>query len=327
MPPTSSSSATDRRAARWPQPVPDAVSTFCSSATTSRGRRRMASGSTISRAWRGWAPSTRCHPGRGALRLRRSAARARPAVRGDRQRVASRRAAVRCRADRRAGGVDPHRGHAPFGGAERGARIRCRLIVRATGTSGGPGDGAARGPAWQTAFGVVLADPPSGELGRPTLMDFRPPAGDDETGPAPPTFVYALPVADGWLVEETVLAARPAFGADQLLRRLAARLGVRPMTCSPTPSGRRRSGSRWAGRCPIATTASCGSARRRATSIRRPASHSAPRCGPRRVWPTRSSGPSPSGAASLSTGAWSGTRCGPPTPAAPGCSTSTGWNA
>lgn len=113
-------------------------------------------------------------------------------------------------------------------GLSGGRRIRCRLIVRATGTSGGPGDGAARGPAWQTAFGVVLADPPSGELGRPTLMDFRPPAGDDETGPAPPTFVYALPVVDGWLVEETVLAARPAFGADQLQRRLAARLGVRP---------------------------------------------------------------------------------------------------
>src|SRR5690606_34391814 len=27
--------------------------------------------------------------------------------------------------------------------------------------------------AWQTAFGVVLGEPPAGDLGRATLMDFR----------------------------------------------------------------------------------------------------------------------------------------------------------
>ena len=39
-------------------------------------------------------------------------------------------------------------------------------------------------------------------------MDLRP-AGR----PGPPTFLYAVPVADGWLVEETVLAARPPVAA------------------------------------------------------------------------------------------------------------------
>ena len=38
----------------------------------------------------------------------------------------------------------------------------------------------------------------------PLLMDLRPAAGS-----GPPTFRYVVPVADGWLVEETVLAARP----------------------------------------------------------------------------------------------------------------------
>ncbi len=107
-----------------------------------------------------------------------------------------------------------------------GRRVRCRLIVLATGRSGDPDAIGGRGPAWQTAFGAVLAEPPPGELGRPTLMDFRPPAGGTGAGPTAPTFAYALPVADGWLVEETVLAARPAVDPVVLRRRLAARLGM-----------------------------------------------------------------------------------------------------
>ena len=39
-----------------------------------------------------------------------------------------------------------------------------------------------------------------------------------------PTFGYALPVEDGWLVEETVLAARPAVDPDRLRPLLARRL-------------------------------------------------------------------------------------------------------
>jgi lycopene beta-cyclase len=90
-----------------------------------------------------------------------------------------------------------------------------------------------RAPAWQTALGVVLAEPPAGDLGQPTLMDFRPAksagASPSSIGPTGvTTFCYALPVEDGWLVEETVLAARPAVEPIALLSRLAARLGRHP---------------------------------------------------------------------------------------------------
>lgn len=106
-----------------------------------------------------------------------------------------------------------------------GPAIDTRLVVDATGWPPRFAQPGTRGPepAWQTAFGVVLADPPPGDLGQPTLMDFR--AVDaPEPDPAVPTFAYGLPVADGWLVEETVLAARPAVDPDRLVPRLAARL-------------------------------------------------------------------------------------------------------
>jgi lycopene beta-cyclase len=88
-------------------------------------------------------------------------------------------------------------------------------------------DAGGRAPtatlAAQTALGVVVATPAPGvEPDLPTLMDLRPAAGDAH----PPTFLYAVPVADGWLVEETVLAARPAVPADDLGPRLAARIGT-----------------------------------------------------------------------------------------------------
>jgi lycopene beta-cyclase len=66
-------------------------------------------------------------------------------------------------------------------------------------------------------------------------MDFRPVVGPDGSastiGPhGVTTFCYSLPVHDGWLVEETVLAARPAIEPIALLPRLAARLGRHPDT-------------------------------------------------------------------------------------------------
>lgn len=90
-----------------------------------------------------------------------------------------------------------------------------------------------RAPAWQTALGVVLPEPPPGDLGNPTFMDFRRVLGPDgapsSVGPSGvTTFCYSLPVRDGWLVEETVLAARPAIEPIALLPRLAARLGRHP---------------------------------------------------------------------------------------------------
>jgi len=111
-----------------------------------------------------------------------------------------------------------------------GRRLRCRSIIDASGGFGLSG-AAGSDPAWQTAFGVVLAEPPEGELGKPMFMDFRR-FGDDADqaarAVAGPTFVYALPVADGWLVEETMLAARPPVEPQLLLQRLAARLGRSP---------------------------------------------------------------------------------------------------
>ncbi len=79
--------------------------------------------------------------------------------------------------------------------------------------------------AWQTAIGVVLDEPPPGPLGTPTVMDFTDPGSTDDI--CVPTFVYAFPVADGWLVEETVLAG-PALEPDRLLPRLASRLAESP---------------------------------------------------------------------------------------------------
>ena len=115
-------------------------------------------------------------------------------------------------------------------------RLRAGMVVDATGFPGwfsrrasgdtGPDlDSVAR----QTAFGVVLERPPEGPLGSPTLMDFGDPGvdgSDSGHGSIGPSFAYALPVEKGWLVEETVLAARPAVHPDRLLPRLAARLGT-----------------------------------------------------------------------------------------------------
>ena len=111
-----------------------------------------------------------------------------------------------------------------------GATARSRVVIDATGwpATFATKMSSVRAPAWQTAFGVVLATPPEGDLAEPTLMDFRPPPRTSMTGPASTTFAYSLPVADGWLVEETVLAARPAIEPVALIGRLASRLGVDP---------------------------------------------------------------------------------------------------
>ena len=102
-----------------------------------------------------------------------------------------------------------------------------RLVVDATGWPSGC-DGERSPPieplGWQTAFGVVLPEPPSGPLGQPTMMDFSDPGADIAGRTAVPTFAYSLPVAGGWLVEETVLTATPAVDPDALRPVLAARL-------------------------------------------------------------------------------------------------------
>ncbi len=109
-----------------------------------------------------------------------------------------------------------------------GGVIHARAVIDATGW---PARFARRTgeqpPAWQTALGVVLPEPPTGDLGQPTFMDFRRVVGPDglasTVGPSGvTTFCYSLPVRDGWLIEETVLAARPAIEPIALLPRLAA---------------------------------------------------------------------------------------------------------
>jgi lycopene beta-cyclase len=117
-----------------------------------------------------------------------------------------------------------------------GSTLRARVVID---TAGWPSSFARRpsgpAPAWQTAMGVVLESPPPGDLGRATWMDFRAVSGGAAGGRVSTigpigvsTFCYALPVRDGWLVEETVLAARPAVEPIALLPRLAARLGRHP---------------------------------------------------------------------------------------------------
>lgn len=117
---------------------------------------------------------------------------------------------------------------------EDGTELSARLVVDAAGWPSRLVSRPAHDePAWQTALGVVLDEPPVGDLGDPTWMDFRPvgSAGGRRSTIGPndvTTFCYSLPVRDGWLVEETVLAARPAIEPIALLPRLAARLGRHP---------------------------------------------------------------------------------------------------
>lgn len=110
--------------------------------------------------------------------------------------------------------------------------VEARLVVDATGwpsklsvaSRGGTAD--PEPAAWQTAFGVVLAERPAGEIGDATMMDFSEPGTSIAGRSDVATFAYSLPVAGGWLVEETVLAAQPAVHPDLLVPVLAARLGT-----------------------------------------------------------------------------------------------------
>ncbi len=95
--------------------------------------------------------------------------------------------------------------HMPWGSTVVTAEgdIEARIVVDARGRRERPA-GAA-----QTAHGVVVRERPPGG---PVLMDLRP------AGSGPPTFCYVVPVADGWLIEETVLAARPPVPPAELAR-------------------------------------------------------------------------------------------------------------
>ncbi|HEX2188284.1 MAG TPA: lycopene cyclase family protein [Longimicrobiaceae bacterium] len=120
--------------------------------------------------------------------------------------------------------------HGPAGSTVRlrgGGTVEGRVVVDASGHR--PAlvrRGARPAQGFQTAWGAVVPGTvPGVEPDCATLMDW------DDAGlpPSPvPTFLYALPFADGSVfVEETALVARPALPFDVLEARLRARLAAR----------------------------------------------------------------------------------------------------
>lgn len=97
-----------------------------------------------------------------------------------------------------------------------GAVVRGRVLVDARGAPPGT-------VTRQTAYGLVLDERPAAVAGEAAvLMDWRQPLPGHE-----PTFLYAMPLADGrWLVEETSLASASPPAVEDLRRRLAVRLGT-----------------------------------------------------------------------------------------------------
>lgn len=96
-----------------------------------------------------------------------------------------------------------------------GEVLTANWLIDATGHRG-------ESPAWQTGYGVVVAENAVERVGLPTdaatIMAWLP--GDDPT-----CFVYAIPISDGWLVEVTSLAARRAVDPQRLRRRLIELVG------------------------------------------------------------------------------------------------------
>jgi lycopene beta-cyclase len=109
-----------------------------------------------------------------------------------------------------------------------GATWRARLLIDATGHR--PRFTARVGPepsAFQCAWGVLCEV--TGDVGPAdvmTLMDWSEPGPGAPSGV--PTFLYAMPLADGRVFfEETALCARPAVPFSYLRARLQARLAAR----------------------------------------------------------------------------------------------------
>jgi lycopene cyclase-like protein len=135
-----------------------------------------------------------------------------------------------------------------------GRRLAAGVVVDASGhrpALAAPGRGPA--PAWQVAYGIVgRFDPPVVPAGGMVLMDWRTRGG--ASGQVP-TFCYSLDLGAGRaLVEETVLAGRPAPRMAGLRSALEARLqrdGITvvetaavervrfPMGGAPPPRGQR----------------------------------------------------------------------------------------
>jgi len=99
--------------------------------------------------------------------------------------------------------------------------IEGRVVLDATGAVARLLDQRPRTGAAQVAHGVVAQARVPPEVGSCVLMDWRAAGGPD----GPPSFLYALDLgADGWLLEETSLAADPPVDRTLLAARLDARL-------------------------------------------------------------------------------------------------------
>ncbi len=112
----------------------------------------------------------------------------------------------------------------------KGGSVRATLVLDATGAASPfiTREERTEPAAFQVAYGIIadFARPPLAE-NTCTLMDWRGPAR------SVPSFAYTLPIDGSWLVEETVLASRPAVSFDELERRLHDRLradGLAPTT-------------------------------------------------------------------------------------------------
>ena len=108
--------------------------------------------------------------------------------------------------------------------------IRARALIDTTGHNSTLVRRPVRRLAWQTAFGLrIRGTDPALQPGEACFMDWTPPpSGLADARADVPSFLYAIPFADGSvLLEETVLAARPAVDIDLLEARLRARLAAR----------------------------------------------------------------------------------------------------
>ncbi len=114
-------------------------------------------------------------------------------------------------------------GRSSWPGGDRRNRVARSVRTERVGTPAGLADRARR-----RAARAAHRRP------RPSHLHGLPPGARTDGSPSSvgpsgvTTFCYSLPMRDGWLVEETVLAARPAVEPIALLPRLAARLGRHP---------------------------------------------------------------------------------------------------
>lgn len=108
-----------------------------------------------------------------------------------------------------------------------GEQLSAGVVVDAAGFGGALGAPRAQRAelAWQTALGIEAeADQLPWTPEQMLLMDLRSPGGPPAR---PASFLYAMPLpCGGVLLEETVLAARPAVAPDALATRLASRLAA-----------------------------------------------------------------------------------------------------